>query len=374
LFLLVAGAAGFVFYNKKKSGAPQPPLSLDVPQDASTSRDQSLSSTPKSVPPKPKLRRVGGTPLERYGMLSVKGNTIVDEEGKPVVLRGMSLFHCMDGKKYYNRECVKWLRDDWKCDVVRIAIMTDFSWPNSWANEPEAVWNRVVTVGDACIEFGLYFIVDYHGGGPPLPHLAQAKKFFKRLAEKYGKTPNLIYETYNEPYGKKGTTLTWSEGVKPYQDAVIGLIRSIDPDNLVMVGTPDFCLHPSHVIADPLKFKNIVYVAHCYAATHKQGLRNDIQKTLDAGYPVFLTEFGTCEYTGSGKLDAVSVSKWIKFMSERKIGWCNWSLHDKDETASALRLRADPKGGWPVNGLRPSGVLIRSYLRSAAKKRAWERR
>jgi endoglucanase len=298
----------------------------------------------------------------------VKGSVIVGEDGRPVTLRGMSLFHCMDGKKFYNEKCVKWLRDDWKCDVVRIAIMTDQSWPNSWANEPEAVWKRVETVADACIKYGLYFIVDYHGGGDPRPHTQLAKKFFKRVAVKYGDTPNLIYETFNEPYGnaKKKTKIPWSV-IKAYQESVIGVIRSLDPDNIIMVGTPVFCLFPSRVLESPLKFKNIVYVAHCYAATHKQGLRNEIKKTMDAGYPVFLTEFGTCECTGNGKFDVDSVKEWIEFMDKNHIGWCNWSLHDKVETASALLPRADAEGGWPMSQLSPSGKLIRDYLRKEAR-------
>ena len=65
---------------------------------------------------------VATTAVQRHGRLAVRGNTIVDQHGRPVVLRGMSLFWSQWGGPYYNADCVKWLRDDFRCTVVRAAI------------------------------------------------------------------------------------------------------------------------------------------------------------------------------------------------------------------------------------------------------------
>jgi hypothetical protein len=60
--------------------------------------------------------------VDLYGQLRVEGNKILNKNGEPIVLRGMSLFWSQWLGKYYNYDCVKWLRDDWKCTVVRAAM------------------------------------------------------------------------------------------------------------------------------------------------------------------------------------------------------------------------------------------------------------
>ena len=60
--------------------------------------------------------------VDKLGQLSVSGNKIIDKNGEPVALRGMSLFWSQINGKYYNYDCVKWLRDDWKCTIVRAAM------------------------------------------------------------------------------------------------------------------------------------------------------------------------------------------------------------------------------------------------------------
>ncbi len=57
-----------------------------------------------------------------YGDLSVSENRIVNSKNEPIALHGMSLFWSQIKGKYYNYECVKWLRDDWNCTVVRAAM------------------------------------------------------------------------------------------------------------------------------------------------------------------------------------------------------------------------------------------------------------
>ena len=62
------------------------------------------------------------TPVERHGALRVQGNRIVDRRGEPVALRGMSLFWSQWQGGFYNAEAIRWLRDDWHCSVVRVAV------------------------------------------------------------------------------------------------------------------------------------------------------------------------------------------------------------------------------------------------------------
>ncbi len=85
------------------------------------------------------------TPVEKFGKLKVVGNKIVDQQGNPVQLRGMSLFWSQWIGKYYNYETVKWLRDDWNCSVVRAAMAVD---NGGYATNPEAEKYKVIAVVD----------------------------------------------------------------------------------------------------------------------------------------------------------------------------------------------------------------------------------
>ncbi|MEJ2543167.1 MAG: hypothetical protein P8Y99_03790, partial [Calditrichaceae bacterium] len=60
--------------------------------------------------------------VDVYGQIMVSGNQIVDQNNRPITLHGMSLFWSQWMGKYYNYDCIKWLRDDWKCTVIRAAL------------------------------------------------------------------------------------------------------------------------------------------------------------------------------------------------------------------------------------------------------------
>src|SRR4051812_50168733 len=106
------------------------------------------------------------SPVERHGRLSVKGNAIVDEHGRPVVLRGMSLFWSQWGGQYYNADCVKWLRDDWHCTVVRAAIGVG---SGGDPKKPPGEGGKGQTGLPAATQFGVYPGVGRHAPPPPPP-------------------------------------------------------------------------------------------------------------------------------------------------------------------------------------------------------------
>ena len=64
---------------------------------------------------------------------------------------------------------------------------------------------------------------------------------------------------------------------------------------------------------------------------------------MNNGIALFVSEWGTCEATGSGVLDYAEVETWLNFMETKKISWCNWSVCDKDETSAALKPGAGIK-------------------------------
>jgi endoglucanase len=294
------------------------------------------------------------TPVERHGSISVQGNRIVDKTGQPVMLRGMSLFWSQWMGKYYTPEVVRWLRDDWNVNVIRAAVAVH---QGGYMANPNAEMRKLEAVLDAAIANGIYVIVDWHA------HEAEPKAaadFFGKVAKKYGRYPNIIYETYNEPLPKHG----WADVLKPYHRQVISSIRTHDPDNLVVVGTRSWSQDVDEAAADSLNLPNVAYVLHFYAGTHKQPLRDKAQKALDRGAALFVTEYGTTEATGNGPVDAEETRRWWNFMENNKISYLAWSIADKRESSAALLPGASTKGRWKDDQISQSGKLIREQIRS----------
>jgi endoglucanase len=293
------------------------------------------------------------TPVERHGALRVEGARVLDQRGDPVVLRGMSLFWSQWAGQYYNAATVAHLKSDWNVTVVRAAIAVD---NDGWLTHPEREMAKAEAVIEAAIAEGLYVIVDWHAHEP---HPEAAAAFFAQIAAKYGQHPNLIYEVYNEPLNTHG----WAEVVKPFHMVVIPAIRAVDPDNLIIAGTPTWSQDVDIAAADPLPFSNLAYTLHFYAGTHRQELRDKALKAMELGAALFVTEWGTSEANGSGILDEVETRLWWEFMETHGLSHLNWSITDKDETSAALRPGASSQGGWTDDMISPSGRLVRQMLR-----------
>ena len=284
--------------------------------------------------------------VSQHGALAVKGNRIVDKNGDPFVVRGMSLYWSQWKGQFYNPDCIKWLRDDWRCTVVRASMAVG---ANGYLNHPDVEKKKVQTVVQAAIDLGIYVIIDWHTDRNPAQ--AQSEAFFEEMARTYGDKPNVIFELWNEPLN----TADWTSVVKPYHEAVIPKIRQ-HSKNLIVCGTQTWSQDVDKAARDPLKFDNIAYTLHFYTATHHQSLRNKAQAALDGGVALFVTEWGASEASGNGRLDEVETRTWLDFMDKNQLSWATWSVADLAETSAALRARADPKGGWPDSVIKADGV------------------
>lgn len=293
-------------------------------------------------------------PVNEHGALSVQGTQLMDASGKPVVLRGMSFGWHNFWPRFYTEGTVSWLKKDWGINVIRAALGVE---PGENAYLKRAEWSKekITTVVDAAIKEGIYVIIDWHSHSI---NLEEAKEFFKEMATRYGKYDNVIYEIFNEPDYE-----TWDE-VKKYSVEVMNVIRAIDPDNIILVGSPHWD-QDVHVVADDpiIGFSNIMYTLHFYAATHKQPLRDRGDYALSKGIPLFISESAGMEATGNGPLDHEEWNRWIEWAEKNKISWITWSVSDKDETCSVLLPTASSDGNWTDKDLKPSGIAARDMIR-----------
>jgi len=311
-------------------------------------------------------------PVEAYGPLKVVGNKLTDSTGKSVVLRGVSLFESKhpNGLKYYNTSVIKWLQSDWNITLVRAAMgVTTETWSeggNSGVNkgyidDPTGNTDRVNKVIDGAIDAGIYVLVDWHVTGQGDGQTSKAVEFFSMMAKKYGNTPNIIWEIWNEP-------LTDWSNIASHAKQVIPAIRKYS-NNPIVVGTPGWSSQPNAAGSDLSSYANILYTLHFYAAEGAHdGYKSNLTSAMNASHAVFASEWGTCNANGNGSINTGNSSTWLSFLETNGVSSANWSITDKAETCAALNPGASTAGGWtPATDLTASGTYIRNYLLGANK-------
>ena len=295
------------------------------------------------------------TAVSSYGQLAVQGSSVVDQNGSPVQLQGMSLFWSQWQPRFYNKNAIEWLRDDWCLNIIRAAMAVE---SGGYLTNPAAEEAKVRAVIEGAIDLGVYVIVDWHDHNAH-NHQAEAVDFFSRIAQDYGQYPNVIYETYNEPLN-----ISWDNTLKPYHEAVIAAIRQHDPDNIIVCGTPNWSQDVDDASNNKLSGSNIAYTLHYYAGSHGASLRSKANTAMNNGACLFVTEYGNVNADGNGGVSTSSANQWYDWMEQNKISHCNWAMSDKDEGASIVNSSASSNGNWSSGDVTTAGNFVRNYLNS----------
>ena len=131
--------------------------------------------------------------------------------------------------------------------------------PGGYLSNRATNQERVKIIVESAIDLGIYVIIDWHSHHAE-DYSDEAIIFFQEMATTYGHGKNVIYEIYNEPLD-----VSWSETVKSYALKVISAVPSIDPDNLIIVGSPEWSQRVDLIAEDPItSFGNIAYSLHFY--------------------------------------------------------------------------------------------------------------
>ena len=301
-----------------------------------------------------------GTPLSNHGKLSVKGVNLVDSKGNKFQLKGVSTHGIAWYPKYVNRDAFKTLRDEWGANTIRLAMYTAESEGYCTGGNQASLKKLVEDGVKYATELGMYVIIDWHvlNDRDPNTYKSQAVAFFNEMSAKYADYNNVIYEICNEPNGG----VSWSS-IKTYADEVISVIRKNDPDAIILVGTPTWSQDVDQVAANPVKNGyNVMYTLHFYAATHKDNIQAKMQTALNAGTPIFVSEFSICDASGNGGIDYTSASKWMELINKYNLSYMGWSLSNKAETSALIKSNCTKLSGWKTEDLSETGKWLRGVI------------
>lgn len=337
-------------------GTQQPGRQPNTCNGGEITSEQQFDTTGNTIADEPATHPSSSTKLmENYPIvpkLSVKGSALVSDKGDTVQLRGMSYgWHNWHGK-YFNESVVHLMAAGWNCKIVRCPIGVGPN--NDYLKNPDNAYKCIDNVVNACINEGIYVLIDWHSHYYKLP---EAKFFFSKMAQKYGKYNNVLFELFNEPVDQNWDTL------KAYGEQCLAEIRK-HSDNVVLMGCPKWDQRIEDPMQRPLSnASNLMYTMHFYAGTHKQALRDAMKKAVEHGTPVFLSEYGAMDASGDGALNYEEWEQWIRLADSLKVSWIAWSISAKEETCSILTPDSPEDASlWTDDNIKEYGQACRKLL------------
>ena len=323
----------------------------------------------------------GVGPVSQYGQLQTGTNSKGEgriygscknwsASGKEVQVRGLSLYWSINlgqTKSFWNKTVIDYMVKNLKIELIRAPMGVDENFGDgNYFSNTMTYQQYLDQVVQAAIDNDIYVIIDYHSHKAH-DNETNAKLFFETMAQKWGGYDNVIFEIFNEPaclkngsgncetssYG--GGFLPWSS-IKTYANQIIPVIRQYS-DNLIIVGTPKWDQQPNAAIGEEVtdSENNTAYAFHYYAGTHtveEEGA--NAEEAMQAGLPVFVSEWGTVNADGGGTV-ADANGSWQTWMDKYKLSSANWSVASLSEGASFFTT----SGAWNYS---QSGTWVKNNV------------
>jgi hypothetical protein len=242
----------------------------------------------------------------KLSKISVKGNSFVTADGKPIVFHGLNISDPdkLDREGKFEKRHFEEIKN-WGANLVRFPIH-----PTAWRNRGQQEYLKLLDKGIALAEEqGLYVILDWHSIGNlktemyqnPMYETTQKEtyEFWRTIARHYkDNTTVAFFELFNEPTVMNGELgrCSWSEW-KSMMEEIIGIIRATGSTTVPLVAGFNWAYDLTEVAKDPINAEGIGYVSHPYPQKRKKPWEK--QWTADWGfvagkYPLILTEIGFC--------------------------------------------------------------------------------
>ena len=314
-------------------------------------------------------------PVDINGQLKVDGANIVNKDGSPYQLRGVSSCNLNECPDLFTDSVISTLALDWGCDVIRLSFNGDVNDDPGYAKMEEEYFNKICTITDSLIDQGLYVIIDWQikENGDPMQYKDIAVDFFSRISAIYGDKENIIYEICSNPNGTVSGSedpVDWAR-IKKYAKAVTNAIRKNDPDNIIICGTPEYSTKIADAADSPLKGDNICYAYH-FSCPQEENAQEQIEKVLDKKICIFVSEWYPAAGAEDSNIRLDDAKAWLDYLDSKNVSWVSWPIGTNGAVPFELLNPVEgdftdedrSRGHWADVDISNCGLFVRDRLKS----------
>ena len=316
-----------------------------------------------------------GSDLDSTGFVSLHGKPkldsiqLVDAHGNPLQLIGVSTHNILTFANCYTYNALEYLVTEWGITVFRITVYLEES--NGYLEKPSENDAAIAQLVDWCETLGIYVVIDYHVHeiGDPNHYLdymgaptGHAITFWETQANAYKNKDHVIYEIANEP-----NNVDWDPELIAYLNSVIGAIRDIDSETIIIAGVP----HWSQALYYPgedggvTNTYNVMYAFHFYAAAHD--FLYDVVEQYSRTLPIFVSEWSPSHWDSVTEPNLDVTDQFVELFTgtlnnnPQLISSTVWAFVDKaGEEVSLLTGGACATESW--TSLTCSGKYMKNYI------------
>lgn len=311
------------------------------------------------------------TPAPTLSWLKVVGNQIQNSAGAQVILKGVNIAdpEHLNTKTWERpnttaRSIASLATDQYFAQILRLPILPGnanypnegfFSTTNGWDN----YFNKhIAPLVQELTEKGIYVIIDLHYISDYDMLYPEVEAFWKYMAPKFANNPYVFYEIFNEPINPND----WAVWKNTIAQPIVNIIRNLAPNNIIMVGGPNWSSNMAPASTNPIIGTNIVYIAHVYS-NQTPSMWDSRYAALAGKFPLFISEWGfETGGTEGGDLNyGEQFESWMRF---HNVGWTAWSF---DTLWGPRMFNSDwtLKGGTGGEGVYIRDLLIEQRLKAA---------
>jgi aryl-phospho-beta-D-glucosidase BglC (GH1 family) len=312
------------------------------------------------------------------GFVHTSGKDLVDEAGKPLVLRGTNLGNWFEpeGYMFHLGDSAQSPREIEELSYELIGPAKADAFWNEWRETyiTEADIDRLKAMGfnsvrvpihwkffdrdnaegfrllDRLVQWArkdhIYIIIDLHcapGGqtgtniddsyGYPWLYLSpEAQKhtieIWRRIAAHYSKEPIVLgYDLLNEPIPHFPQLQRFNGDLEPLYRRISAAVREVDRNHVLILGGAQW--DSNFKIFGPPFDKNAMYTFHKYwTAPDASVIKEYVDFREKYNVPIWLGE--------SGENNDQWIAAFVKTLEENHIGWCFWPYKKMDATSSVV--------------------------------------
>jgi hypothetical protein len=329
-------------------------------------------ATGQTAPPKPLGNwwqerpaglRLNSPDSKKLPLLAVRGNKIVDAQGNPVLVRGLSISDPdkLESQGHWSREYFEKVKE-MGAMVVRVPVH-----PAAWRGRTPREYLKLLDQAvQWSTELGMYVMIDWHSIGNLLTGIFQDPMYDTSLQETYnfwrtiashfaGHNTPVFYEFFNEPahMNNQWGPVNWDEW-KRINENLVAIVRGHDREKICLVAGFDWAYDLTPLRLAPIQADGVVYTTHPYANKRTKPWEPKWEEDFGfaaSRWPIIATEFGFSARRGEPSDYGPSI---IRYLEGKGIGWMAWCF--------------DPQWGpqllasWDNYALTPSGEFFKKAM------------